>query len=80
MNHPNAVPGTRDVSIAQIETAINVWRNRNPAISDEEVMVLCAEARCLATLYGDMIFTRASVVPRETLTEAQLAALAGAQA
>jgi hypothetical protein len=80
MNHPNAVLGTRDVSIAQIEAAINVWRNRDPATSGEEVMVLCAEARCLANLYGNMIFTRATVVPRETLTEAQLAALAGAQA
>jgi hypothetical protein len=80
MNHPNAVSETQDVSIAQIENAINVWRNRNPAISDEEVMVLCAEARCLANLYGNMIFTRATVVPRDTLTEAQLAALAGAQA
>ena len=55
MKHPNAVSGTRDVSIAQIENAINVWRNSNPAISDEEVMVLCAEARCLANLYGSMI-------------------------
>jgi Protein of unknown function (DUF3717) len=80
MKHPNAVSGTRDVSISQIENAINVWRNSNPAISDEEVMVLCAEARCLANLYGSMIFTRATVVPRDTLTEAQLAALAGAQA
>ncbi|MEX3640433.1 DUF3717 domain-containing protein [Paraburkholderia sp. BR14320] len=80
MKHPNAVSGNRDVSIAQIENAINVWRNRNPATSDEEVTVLCAEARCLANLYGSMIFTRATAVPRETLTEAQLAALAGAQA
>ena len=80
MNHPNTVSGTPDISIAQIETAINVWRNRDPAISDEEVMVLCAEARCLDNLYGSMIFTRATAVPRDTLTEAQLAALAGAQA
>ncbi|MGF6988425.1 hypothetical protein QFZ99_007989 [Paraburkholderia atlantica] len=80
MNHPNAVSVTRDVSITEIENAINVWRNRNPAISDQVMMVLCAEARCLANLYGSMIFTRATAVPRETLTEAQLAALAGAQA
>ncbi|MGF6812765.1 hypothetical protein OKW30_007982 [Paraburkholderia sp. Clong3] len=80
MNHPSAVSGTQDVSIAQIEGAIDVWRNRNPAISDEDVLVLCAEARCLANLYGTMIFTRATAVPRETLAEAQLAALAGAQA
>ncbi|MGF6658578.1 hypothetical protein QF000_000222 [Paraburkholderia atlantica] len=29
MNHPNAVSVTRDVSITEIENAINVWRNRN---------------------------------------------------
>ena len=68
------------VSIAQIEAAINVWRNRNPSMFETDVLVLCAEARCLANLYGEMIFTRATAVSRATLTDAQLAALAGAQA
>jgi hypothetical protein len=68
------------VSIPQIEAAINVWRNRNPSMFETDVLVLCAEARCLADLYGEMIFTRESAVSRESLTLAQLAALAGAQA
>jgi len=66
------------VSIAQIEAAINVWRNRNPSMFETDVLVLCAEARCLANLYGEMIFTREASVSRDTLTEAQSAALAGA--
>ena len=78
MNHPASAIDAQGVSIAQVEAAINVWRNRNPAISDEEVLVLCAEARCLANLYGEMIFTREASVSRDTLTEAQSAALAGA--
>ncbi|MDT8843755.1 MULTISPECIES: DUF3717 domain-containing protein [Paraburkholderia] len=68
-----------EVSIAQIEDAINVWRNRNPSMFESDVLVLCAEARCLANLYGRMIFLRETDVPREALNEAQLAALAGAQ-
>lgn len=67
------------ISIAQIENAINVWRNRNPSMFETDVLVLCAEARCLANLYGEMIFLRETDVPREALNEAQLAALAGAQ-
>jgi hypothetical protein len=65
------------ISIAQIEAAINVWRNRNPSMFDTDVLVLCAEARCLADLYGELIFTREASVSRESLTQAQLAALAG---
>lgn len=68
-----------EVSIVQIEDAINVWRNRNPSMFVSDVLVLCAEARCLANLYGRMIFLRETDVPREALNEAQLAALAGAQ-
>lgn len=67
------------ISIAQIENAINVWRNRNPSMFETDVLVLCAEARCLANLYGEMIFLRETDVPREALNEAQLAALTGAQ-
>jgi uncharacterized protein DUF3717 len=77
MNHPD-YPDPQVVPIAQIEAAINVWRNRNQLISDEEVLVLGAEARCLANLYGMLIFSRATTVSRETLTEDELAALAGA--
>jgi hypothetical protein len=78
MNHPASAFDAQGVSIAQVEAAINVWRNRNPSMFETDVLVLCAEARCLANLYGEMIFTRATAVARETLTDAQLAALAGA--
>jgi hypothetical protein len=68
------------VSIALIEDAINVWRNRNPSMFETDVLVLCAEARCLADLYGEMIFARESSVSRGTLTQAQRQALTGALA
>jgi hypothetical protein len=47
---------------------------------ETDVLVLCAEARCLADLYGEMIFMREASVSRETLTPAQLDALTGALA
>lgn len=69
------------VSIAEIEGAINVWRNRSPApIGPDELLVLCPEARVLADVYGVMIVTRAKSVPRSSLTERQAAAIARAHA
>ncbi|MEM5440588.1 DUF3717 domain-containing protein [Paraburkholderia diazotrophica] len=79
MTQQNASERDR-VSIAQVEAAINVWRNRNPSMFDSDVLVLCAEARCLADLYGELIFTGEASVSRGSLTQAQLAALAGALA
>lgn len=79
MIHQATSPGA-DVSVSQIEDAINVWHNRNPSMFETDVLVLCAEARCLASLYGEMIFTREATVSRDTLTQAQLAALTGALA
>jgi len=69
------------VSIAEIEVAINVWRNRSPApIGPDELLVLCPEARVLADVYGVMIVTRAKSGPRSSLTETQAAALTQAHA
>lgn len=69
------------VSIAEIEVAINVWRNRSPArTGPDELLVLCAEARVLADVYGVMIVSRATSVPRSSLTAKQAAALLGARA
>lgn len=69
------------VSIAEIEVAINVWRNRSPAqTGPDELLVLCAEARALADVYGVMIVNRSSSVPRSSLTPTQAAALLGARA
>ncbi|AXF12787.1 hypothetical protein CUJ91_32985 (plasmid) [Paraburkholderia graminis] len=79
MNSPVSSDAT-EVSIAQIEDAINVWRNRNPSMFETDVLVLCAEARCLANLYGEMIFLPTASVSRGALTPAQLAALVGAWA
>ncbi|MDF0506384.1 DUF3717 domain-containing protein [Burkholderia cenocepacia] len=69
------------VSIAEIEGAINVWRNRSPApTGPDELLVLCAEARVLADVYGVMIVNRSTSVPRSSLTPKQAAALLGARA
>ncbi|KWK06041.1 hypothetical protein WM11_11655 [Burkholderia ubonensis] len=68
-------------SIAEIEGAINVWRNRSPApVRPDELLVLCAEARVLADVYGVMIVSRATSVSRSSLTAKQAAALRGAHA
>ncbi|AXK67992.1 DUF3717 domain-containing protein [Burkholderia sp. IDO3] len=68
------------VSIVEIEVAINVWRNRSPApTGPDELIVLCAEARVLADVYGVMIVNRATCVPRSSLTSTQAAALIGAR-
>ncbi|MBJ9697909.1 DUF3717 domain-containing protein [Burkholderia cenocepacia] len=69
------------VSIAEIEGAINVWRNRSPApTGPDELLILCAEARVLADVYGVMIVNRSSSVPRSSLTPKQAVALLGARA
>ncbi|MDA3669953.1 DUF3717 domain-containing protein [Burkholderia cenocepacia] len=69
------------VSIAEIEGAINVWRNRSPApTGPDELLILCAEARVLSDVYGVMIVNRSSSVPRSSLTLKQAAALLGARA
>ncbi|RQN37241.1 DUF3717 domain-containing protein [Paraburkholderia tropica] len=68
---------TGTVSLAQIEGAINHWRERRPP-ADAEHPVLCAEARALADVYGLMIFRGEQSVERSTLTEQQHAALAAA--
>ncbi|RXV64506.1 DUF3717 domain-containing protein [Burkholderia stabilis] len=68
------------VWIAEIEVAINVWRNRSPApTGPDELLVLCAEARVLADVYGVMIVNRATCVPRSSLTAKQAAALLGSR-
>jgi hypothetical protein len=65
-----------DVSISQIETAINAWRDRSPApIANDEPLVLCKEARSLADVYGRLIVKREQSVPIATLTAEQRTAL-----
>ncbi|MFC0403183.1 DUF3717 domain-containing protein [Paraburkholderia rhizosphaerae] len=70
---------TQVVSIAQIEAAINAWRNRTPVPAGQnegEAIVLCAEARSLADVYGGMIFSRQQQIPLSALSSDQVAALA----
>ncbi|WP_418230222.1 DUF3717 domain-containing protein [Burkholderia mayonis] len=45
----------------------------------DELLVLCAEARALADVYGIMIVNRATSVLRSSLTSKQAAALLGAR-
>jgi hypothetical protein len=66
------------ITIDQIETAINVWRNRKPSPEGDEAPKLCAEARALADVYGLMIFKRWSDVEAASLTPVQAAAFAAA--
>jgi hypothetical protein len=63
------------VTITQLETAINHWRERRPA-ADAERPVLCAEARALADVYGLAIFNSATSVEYSTLNAMQRDALA----
>ena len=55
MNHSTPADASA-VSIARIEAAINVWRAAQSAVPESgEILVLDAESRCLADLYGLMI-------------------------
>lgn len=63
------------VTIAQLECAINHWRERRPA-ADEDKPVLCAEARVLADIYGLLIYSGAPSIEYSTLNAVQRDALA----
>lgn len=65
---------TADVTIAQIECAINHWRDRRPP-ADNESPVLCAQARALADVYGLAIFHGWASVSRASLNQQQRDAL-----
>lgn len=65
------------VSLAQIELAINHWRDRRPP-ADAQHAVLCAEARALADVCGLMIYRGEQSVQRSSLTGQQREALAAA--
>lgn len=76
MDHQSALPEDPDVTIVDVENAINVWRNRSPSpVSDDEPLILCAQARTLADLYGRMIVERRTTVPIAKISAAQKAAL-----
>ncbi|MBC7501883.1 MAG: DUF3717 domain-containing protein [Herminiimonas sp.] len=50
-----------DISLADLEQAINYWRARRPSSGEERA--LSAEVNALATVYAMMIFERQRTVP-----------------
>jgi len=54
-----------EITLTQLEEAINYWRNRRPAVGEQ--CALSPEVNVLAKLYATMIFERASIIPRQQL-------------
>lgn len=80
MTHPITAETQESIAIADIESAINVWRALSSAPADsDDAIVLCPEARVLADLYGQMIFDGGPSVPVSKLSAEQLVALNGAR-
>jgi hypothetical protein len=60
-----------DVTITELEEAINYWRRMRPSVGEERA--LSPEVNALADAYALMIFERARVMPMSSLSEAALA-------
>ncbi|HEX7685925.1 MAG TPA: DUF3717 domain-containing protein [Trinickia sp.] len=54
-----------EISINELEAAINFWRTRSPASGDE--LSLCKEASALSKPYALMIVQRRASLPPDTL-------------
>jgi hypothetical protein len=54
-----------DISITELEAAINFWRNRSPSSGDE--LALCEEASALSKPYALLIVQRRNSIARERL-------------
>ncbi|PLZ02056.1 hypothetical protein CY652_13345 [Burkholderia sp. WAC0059] len=54
-----------DITITELEAAINFWRNRSPSRGDE--LALCKEASVLSTPYALMIVQRRAALSPEAL-------------
>ena len=54
-----------DITIYELEAAINFWRTRSPSSGDE--LVLCKEASALSKPYALMIVQRHHTVSQEAL-------------
>jgi hypothetical protein len=54
-----------DISITELEAAINFWRNRSPSSGDE--LALCKEASALSKPYALLIVQRQNVFSPERL-------------
>jgi hypothetical protein len=80
MNPSNPADASR-VSIARLEAAINVWRDAQFTVPEAgEILVLDSESRCLADLYGQVIYNGWTSVPLAALSQTQRDALAAAEA
>ncbi len=56
-----------DLSVQELEAAINHWRERRPARGSE--VALTPEVNLLATIYALMIYRRQSSIDLDTLDE-----------
>ncbi|MEI5996197.1 DUF3717 domain-containing protein [Paraburkholderia bengalensis] len=56
-----------DITISELEAAINFWRTRSPSSGDEHV--LCKEASALSKPYALMIVQRQTTLPQEGLDQ-----------
>lgn len=61
-----------DITITELEAAINYWRSRSPASGDE--LSLCKEASALSRPYALMIVQRQEKLSAATLEPIALAA------
>jgi len=50
-----------DITLTELEAAINFWRARSPSVGDEQR--LCPEAGSLATPYAMMIMQKQATAP-----------------
>ena len=61
------------ITLPEIESAINFWRQRSPSVGEE--LRLCQEASSLATPYALMIIERKSQLEISKMSEKAQAAL-----
>ena len=54
-----------DISITELEAAINFWRNRSPSTGDE--LALCKEASALSKPYALLIVQRRTTLSPDAL-------------
>jgi hypothetical protein len=54
-----------DITINELEAAINFWRTRSPSTGDE--LRLCKEASALSKPYALLIVQRRTTLPEEAL-------------
>ncbi len=65
------------LTLTELESAINFWRQRSPSVGEE--LRLCPEASSLATPYALMIIERRKQIEVAELSERAQAAIAGWQ-